>query len=92
MVVYRTVIWKDPTVVNIPSGVDRTTFETNHQTWLSDFETNYKSLCTPTSERLPFDQEIDYDSFKLKIDGTTITWSDVLMFEYDNQYILTVVV
>ena len=92
MTVYRTVIWKDPTVVNIPASVDRTTFETNHQTWLYDFETNYKSLCIVTTERIPFDQEVDYDTFKTYIDGTTITWGDVYMFEYDNQYILTVVV
>ena len=89
-VIYRTVIWKNPDSVNIPSTADRNTFDTNQSDAKSDFESNYKSDVQTINRLMQFDVETDYDTFKSKIDGQTVTWSDVLMVEKDDAYYLFV--
>ena len=86
--IYRTVIWKNPDNVNVPSDADRDSFDNNQNNAKSDFEGNYKSNVQAINRVMQFDIETDYDTFKSKIDGQTITWSDVLMFEKNDVYFL----
>jgi len=89
-VIYRTVIWKNPSEVITPDNVDRATFETQATSDRDDFENNYKSQVTVINSPIAFDSEISYTDFKNKVDGTTILWSDVMMFETKNAYYLYV--
>ena len=91
--IYRTVIWKDATSVHLPdsmSDTDKSNWATNMQNAKSDFESNYKSQVTAINGIIPYDTEVDYDTFKSKIDGQTITWQDVEMFETPQAYYLFV--
>ena len=87
-VIYRTVIWKKPDNVN--TTVDRSTFDNNQNNAKSDFEGDHKSDVQTINRLMQFDVETDYDTFKSKIDGQTVTWSDVLMVEKDDAYYLFV--
>ncbi len=88
--IYRTVIWKNPDDVNTPQDVDRTTWLDDANNALSDFTTNYISQVTKVNGLIQYDTEIDYDTFKSKIDGATVTWSDVMVFETKDAYYLFV--
>ena len=92
--IVRTVIWKDISKVERPSNMtddEWNTYVTDNDNAKSDFETNYKSsVVVLPSERYPYDYETDYNTFKSKIDGTAITWADVLMYEDGVKYVLYV--
>ena len=91
--IYRTVIWKDATTVHLPDSMtdtDKQNWITDMQNAKSDFEGNYKSDVTVISRVEVYDTEVDYDTFKNKIDGQTVTWSDVEMFETSQAYYLFV--
>ena len=93
MTMYRTVIWKDAIKVYLPDNMtddDKSTWITNMQNAKSDFEGNHKSDVTVINYIRRFDEEVDYDTFKNKIDGQTVTWSDVKMFETSQTYYLFV--
>ena len=90
---YRTVIWKNATSVHLPDSMtdtDKSNWVTNMQNAKSDFEDNHKSDVSGINYIIRFDEEVSYDDFKNKIDGQTVTWSDVKMFETSQAYYLFV--
>ena len=62
----------------------------------TDFETNYKSQTTEVDVLdvvggyLIAIKDLDYATFKSKIDGQVTTWSDVYCKEHENFYELVV--
>ena len=85
---YRTVLFKNPDTVHLPTGTDVSTWQTNMSNALSDFTTNHKSSVVVLNRLVVYDSEVDYTTFTSKIDGQTITWSDVSMFETPYAYYL----
>ena len=92
--IIRCVIWKDMSKVLKPPGLSDTDWQntiTANNNALSDFENNHKSAANVVmSERYPFDYETNYSNFSKNIDGTSITWANVLMYEDNLKYVLYV--
>lgn len=83
MVMYRTVIWKDPANIQaLPDGIDKTTWENEQLANKDDFETNYMASVGTVLEHgydPGTDIELDYAAFKQKITDLGLTWDSVLM-------------
>lgn len=80
---YIAKIWKDSSAV---IGVDPVVEEERKV----DFETNYKDSCYRiTAVQLlntVFSSTLEYEVFKTKVDGESVTWADVKIVEDAESY------